>query len=284
MLDHKMYTFLTLCETMNYTLAAQRLHITQPAVTQHIRALENQYGCKLFTYDGKKLSKTPQGELLERSGNAMRYQEARTMEAMQGSNRQHLSIGATKTIGEFVIPHHIVKFLKDPNHTIRVEVDNTEKILALIDKGELDFALIEGFFNKSHYSCRLYRKEPFVGLCGVHHPLAGQTVPLSRVFRENLFLREEGSGTRKILEDVLAERNHTINDFARVTCISNFGLLEQLVAEGLGITFAGAAIGDSSLKLTRFFVEDWDVHREFNYVYLHNSGAEALIELFEGCE
>ena len=76
MLDHKMHTFLTLCETMNYTLAAQRLHITQPAVTQHIRALENQYGCKLFTYDGKKLSKTPQGELLERSGNAMRYQEA----------------------------------------------------------------------------------------------------------------------------------------------------------------------------------------------------------------
>ena len=55
MLDHKMYTFLTLCETMNYTLAAQRLHIPQPAVTQHIRALENQYGCKLFTYDGKHL-------------------------------------------------------------------------------------------------------------------------------------------------------------------------------------------------------------------------------------
>lgn len=281
MLDHRMYTFLTLCETMNYTLAAQRLHITQPAVTQHIRALEAHYGCKLFTYDGRKLTKTPRGELLERSGNAMRYQEARTMEAMKSSERLHLSIGATKTIGEFVIPHRIASFLRDPRHTLRVEVDNTEKILALIDKGELDFALIEGFFNKSHYGSRLYRKEPFVGLCSIHHPLAGQTVPLHRLFQENLFLREEGSGTRKILEDVLAERNHTIHDFSRVTCISNFGLLEHLVAEGIGITFAGAAIGDSSPKLTRFFVEDWDVHREFNYVYLPNVGAESLIELFE---
>ena len=284
MLDHKMHTFLTLCETMNYTLAAQRLHVTQPAVTQHIRALESQYNCKLFTYDGKKLKKTPQGELLERSGNAMRYQEARTLEAMQNSDRQHLSIGATKTIGEFVIPHLVANFLQNPRHTLRVEVDNTEKILALIDKGELDFALIEGFFNKSHYGSRLYRKEPFVGLCSIHHPLAGRTIPLSRVFRENLFLREEGSGTRKILEDVLAERNHTIDDFSRVTCISNFGLLEHLVAEGIGITFAGAAIGDSNPALTRFFVEDWDVQREFNYVYLPNAGAEPLIALFEGQE
>jgi len=284
MLDYKMHTFLTLCETMNYTLAAQRLHITQPAVTQHIRALESQYGCKLFTYDGKKLTKTPQGEILERSGNAIRYQEARTLEAMQGSDRQHLAIGATKTIGEFVIHHMIAKFLENPKHTLRVEVDNTEKILALIDKGELDFALIEGFFNKTHYGSRLYRREPFVGLCSIHHPLAGKTVPLSRLFRENLFIREEGSGTRKILEDVLAERNHTIHDFSRVTCISNFGLLQHLVAESIGITFAGAAIGESNPKLTRFFVEDWDVHREFNYIYLPNAGAEPLIDLFENCE
>ena len=284
MLDHKLYTFLTLCETMNYTLAAQRLHITQPAVTQHIRALEAQYGCKLFVYDGKKLNKTPQGELLERSGNALRYQEARTLEALHNEERLHLSIGATKTIGEFVIPHLIANYLKNPHHTLRVEVDNTEKILALIDKGELDFALIEGFFNKSRYGSRLYRREPFVGLCSIHHPLAGQTVPLSRLFRENLFLREEGSGTRKILEDVLEKNNYTINNFARTTCISNFGLLEHLVAEGLGITFAGAAIGDSNLRLTRFYVEDWDVHREFNYVYLPNVGAEQLIDLFESCE
>lgn len=281
MLDYRMYTFLTLCETMNYTLAAQKLHITQPAVTQHIRALEEHYGCKLFRYDGKKLSKTPQGELLERSGNAMRYQESRTRSTMLQDGMRHLSIGATKSIGEFVIPGQLGRFLEDPNHTLRVEVDNTEKILALIDKGELDFALIEGFFNKTQYDSRLYRKEPFVGLCSTIHPFAGKTIALSDLFPENLFLREEGSGTRKILEDVLAEYNHTVGDFSRVTCISNFGLLEQLVSAGLGITFAYAAIAENNPCLTRFSVEDWDIYREFNYVYLRNADAEPLVELFE---
>jgi len=281
MLDYKMHTFLMLCETMNYTLAAQRLHITQPAVTQHIRALEAQYDCKLFTYDGKKLNKTPQGELLERSGHAMRYQEAQTLAQMHNTRGRHLSIGATKSIGEFVIPDQLGRYLASPDHTLRVEVDNTEKILALIDKGELDFALIEGFFNKTEYDSRLYRKEPFVGLCSNDHPFAGKTVSLKQLFRENLFLREEGSGTRKILEDVLAEYNHTVQDFSRVTCISNFGLLEQLLSSGIGITFAYAAIAENNPKLTQFQVENWDVHREFNYVYLKNVGAEGLIDYFE---
>lgn len=281
MLDYRMYTFLTLCETMNYTLAAQQLHITQPAVTQHIRALEAHYGCKLFTYDGKKLSKTPQGALLERNGNAMRYREQQTMAQMQENHKLHLSIGATKSIGEFVIPAQLARFLKDPNHTLLVEVDNTEKILALLDKGELDFALIEGFFNKTRYACRLYRREPFVGLCSAKHPFANQTVPMERLFAENLILREHGSGTRKILEDVLAEYNHTTADFQRTTCISNFGLLEHLVSTGLGITFAYSAIAEHNPYLTRFSVEGWDIHREFNYVYLPDAGVEPLVELFE---
>lgn len=281
MLDYKMHTFLTLCETMNYTLAAQKLHITQPAVTQHIRALEAHYSCKLFTYDGKKLNKTPQGELLERSGHAMRYQEMQTMAQIHNTRGRHLSIGATKSIGEFVIPDQLGRYLADPNHTLRVEVDNTEKILALIDKGELDFSLIEGFFNKTQYDSRLYRKEPFVGLCSIDHPFAGKTISLSELWKETLFLREEGSGTRKILEDVLAEYNHTIQDFRRVTYISNFGLLEQLVSSGIGITFAYAAIAENNPKLTQFKVENWEISREFNYVYLKNVGAELLIDYFE---
>ena len=93
--------------------------------------------------------------------------------------------------------------------------------------------------------------------------------------------REEGSGTRKILENVLEEYNHTVHDFSRVTCISNFGLLEQLVSSGIGITFAYAAIAENNPKLTRFYVDGWDIHREFNYVYLKNVGVESLIDYFE---
>ena len=281
MLDHRMHTFLMLCETMNYTQAAQRLHVTQPAVTQHIRALEAYYGCKLFQYDGKKLTKTSEGALLEQAGHAMRYRESRTIEQLRAKPGQHLSLGATKTIGEFVIPGQISRFLADPDHTIRVEVDNTEKILGLLDKGELDLALIEGFFSRTRYDSQLYRREPFVGLCSTDHPFAGKTVSLDMLLQETLLLREEGSGTRKILEDLLGEVNHTVADFRRVMTVSNFGLISRLAEAGNGITFAYAAVGEQNPRLTTFRVESWDTYREFNYVYLRDAGAERLVELFE---
>ena len=59
MLDYRMGTFLALCETLSYHKAAQQLHISQPAVTQHIQFLEREYGCKLFTYENRSLQKTP---------------------------------------------------------------------------------------------------------------------------------------------------------------------------------------------------------------------------------
>ena len=71
MLDRRVETFLKLCETMSYRAAAEQLHITQPAVTQHIHALEQHYGCELFRYDGRSLSRTRSAELLERTFRAM---------------------------------------------------------------------------------------------------------------------------------------------------------------------------------------------------------------------
>ena len=63
MLDFRVETFLAVCETMNFTRAAERLHITQPAVSQHIHALETQYGTRLFVYEGKQLRLTESGQL-----------------------------------------------------------------------------------------------------------------------------------------------------------------------------------------------------------------------------
>ena len=65
MLDHRIETFMAVCELMNYRKAADLLHITQPAVTQHIQFLENEYGCRLFLYENRKLTKTPEACLLE---------------------------------------------------------------------------------------------------------------------------------------------------------------------------------------------------------------------------
>lgn len=281
MLDRRIDTFLTLCKTMHYRAASELLHITQPAVTQHIQYLEQYYNCRLFVYDGRRLTKTPQAALIERSLHAMRYQEERLLDALLPRPGAHLAIGATKTIGEFVIAEQVARFLADSSNNLSVCVDNTAQILSLLDGGELDFAIVEGYFDRSLYESRLYRAEPFVGLCGAQHPFVGKTVPMEALWRENLVIREEGSGTRDILAQHLRALNHSMDDFAKVTCINNFGLLTRLLASGCGVTFAYAAVAAHADGVAVFRVDSWDITQDFNYVYLKDCSAEGAIALFD---
>lgn len=281
MIDYRMHTFLTVCKTMNYRAAAELLNITQPSVSQHIHYLEEHYGCKLFLYNGKQLSMTPEAEILKYHAEIMHYQEQRLLQDLIPQKGHTLSIGATKTIGEYVIAEQVAGFLKEPENKITVEIDNTSRILDLLNHGQLDFALIEGYFDRSRYDSILYRKEPFIGFCSAGHPFAYKEVPLESLWQENIIIREEGSGTRNILHQLLHEHNRTVDDFARVSCISNFGLLERLVAEGSGITFAYEAAGAGNPLLSSFHVKGWDIFREFNYVFLPNTDAVEKVLLFD---
>ena len=113
MLDFKMETFLTLCETMSYTRAAERLCITQPAVTQQIRHLEEYYGGRLFSYRGKTLSMTERGRRLELAAKSLRHSSEALRERLVGleERRPPLRLGATKTIGDYVIPGKLCCYL-----------------------------------------------------------------------------------------------------------------------------------------------------------------------------
>lgn len=282
MIDYRMNTFLTLCSTMNYRAAAELLNITQPAVSQHIHYLEEHYGCKLFTYNGKHLSMTPEAEKLKYHAQIMNYQEKNLLKALTPQKGYFLSIGATKTIGEYVIADQVAAFLRDVCNGIKVEIDNTARILDMLNQGLLDFALIEGYFDKAFYESILYRKEAFVGFCSKNHPFAGKIVSMDVLWQESILIREEGSGTRDILIQLLTRHNHALSDFSRVLCINNFGLLEKLVAENCGITFAYEAAGQGNQALASFQVAGWNTYREFNYVFLPNSEAEKLVKVFEG--
>ena len=112
MLDTKINTFLVLCETMNYTRAAERLCITQPAVTHHIHYLEERYGCRLFSYQGKSLSLTPEGQRLLGLARSLAYNSQKAEEAMSTPSPLTLRVGATKTIGEFVIAPRVKRLIK----------------------------------------------------------------------------------------------------------------------------------------------------------------------------
>ena len=102
-MDPKLLTFLTLCRTMNYRRAADELHLTQPAVTKQIQALEAQYGVKLFSYDERKLRKTAQGEILERYAIELQYNDAELTRLLAEKPKTLLRIGATKSIGDYIL-------------------------------------------------------------------------------------------------------------------------------------------------------------------------------------
>ena len=280
MLDYRVLTFLTLYDEMNYRRTAEKLNMTQPGVTQHIHYLENYYGVKLFEYDGRTLSKTKQAEQLKRHFESVRAEEISLKEDFVQADRLHLRVGATKTIGEFVIVPEVRKFLLHGNHCLDLVVDNTENLLAMLPRRELDFAVIEGVFDKERYPHHLFKKERFVGICGRHHPFVGQTVSLAEIFREGLIVRERGSGTRRLLEQAIADRGYSLDSFHSCSSISNFSVICELVAKNGAITFAYEPIANSSVDLATFTVEDMQIQGEFNFVYTNSRIGKEKVALF----
>lgn len=280
MLDYRIETFLTLYEEMNYRRTAERLRMTQPGVTQHIHHLENFYGVKLFAYDGRQLRRTKEAEQLKRHIDSTRAAEHDLRIGFVGSDTLLLRVGATKTIGEFVIVPTVRQFLRDEHHRLELIVDNTENLLSMLEHGELDFAIIEGVFDKEKYPHRLYKRERFVGICSTSHPFAGQTVTLEDTLRESLIVREKGSGTRMLLEQAITSRGYSLDSFRRCSSVSNFSVICDLVGTEQAITFAYEPISHCRSDLATFHVEDMQITGEFNLVYINRSVAEPKEAVF----
>ncbi len=275
-----MDTFLTLCDTMNYREAAEQLHITQPAVTQHIHFLEHEYHCRLFVYENRKLIKTPAASALEQYARAMRYNDSVIRQTLQNEVTMDLKIGATKTIGDYVITDQIIRYLGSKDNALTLIVDNTEHLLKLLDENQLDFAIVEGFFDKKHFDSRCLRREPFVGICRKGHPFAGREISVAELLEETIIHREEGSGTRAILEQKLYGYNESLSQFRRHICISSFKLILELVKTGLGVSFVYNVLADSDPDLDKFSIQGETIVREFNLVWLKHAHVQEKVRAF----
>lgn len=285
MLDHRLDTFLAVCASMNYRKAAEILHITQPAVTQQIQSLERQYGCKLFSYEKHKLTKTDAGHTLEQYVRAAKLHERELQDKLARSDIRELRIGATKTIGDYFLKDYILRFLDTQNHSLSLVVDNTEHLLAALENHELDFAVIEGFYDKKRFDSILVRREPFVGICRKGHPFAGREVTIPELLDETIIHREDGSGTRAILEQELSGYNESLQRFRKRICISSFKLILELVKLGYGISFVYNILADSDPELAKFTIKGEHVVREFNIVYLKYADlSEKISWIFDSIE
>lgn len=276
-LDFRVDTFLMVTKYMNYTKAAEALNITQPAVSQHIRWLEDAYGVKLFQYQGKKLRVTKAGELLLAAATTMKHDSIflrqRLAQLEEGESR--LIFGATLTIGEYVLPERLAALLKRrPELKIKMVVANTRELLKEIDEGEVDFALVEGFFEKSQYDHLTFSRERYLPLCGPASPLARGPHRLEELLGERLLLREKGSGTREILDRLLESRNLSSGDFRELTEINNINVIKGLAREGRGVTFLYEAAVKRELKegsLSVIALEDARINHDFTFVWRKDS-------------
>ena len=279
MLDRRVDTFLLLCQLMNYRKTADALGITQPAVTQQIHFLEREYGCKLFTYQNSRLQKTEAAITLEQYARAIRLQDQHLRDKLSSTVRE-LKIGATKTIGDYVLKEDIQRYLSKGDHALSLVVDNTEHLLKMLDENQLDFAVIEGYFDRSLFDSQLFRKEPFVGICPQNHPFAGKEVSLEELFQETIIHREAGSGTRAILEQKLQGYNESLDRFKRHICISSFPVILDLVKKGFGVSFVYEVLADSDPNIAKFTIRGEHIVREFNIVYLKHADLREKISWF----
>ncbi|MBR8702304.1 HTH-type transcriptional regulator CysL [Fusobacterium sp. DD29] len=277
MLDFRVNTFIELCKTRNYTKTAENLHMTQPAVTQHIKHLEEFYQCKLFNYNKKVLTMTEQGKILYKylltlSSDSKKIQEEITE---LGYVKRTLHFGATLTIGEYAMPKIMEKLSIDyPDVNINFMIRDTRELLEELKNGNIEFALIEGFFEKTDYESIVFAKETFVGVCSVDNPIAQKKCSFEDLLSERLILREAGSGSRDIFEKILYENNLSISNFKKKYEIENINVIKELVKKDVGISFLYKKAIEDDLKagqLAVIDVKNSEEEREFNFVFMKNS-------------
>ncbi|WP_432628511.1 LysR family transcriptional regulator [Brotaphodocola sp.] len=278
MLDFRTETFLTVCQTMNFTAAARQLNITQPAVSQHIHFLEEQYHTSLFLYRNKQLSLTRSGKILYKHLLTMKNDEKAIMEELKStySGIETLSIGVTMTIGEYAIIDKLANFLiHHPEINIHLHYGNTSELLNLLESGQICMAVVEGNYPKEDYSHQKYSTEDYIAVCAAsHHFLKDHPHTVKDLVEERLLVREKDSGTRNILEQSLTARGLRISDFIHYTEVENMHTIIGLLKKDCGISFLYKIAVENELHsgiLKEIPLDDFKMQHDFDIIWEKNS-------------
>lgn len=280
MLDPKLHTFLLLVQCQSTTRCAQQLHLTQPAVSQHIKALEAAYGVKLFVREGRRLTLTAQGQRLAQLCRRLATLDEQIAREIRQGDTLSLRFGATLSIADGLMPSLLPELVdRFPEIQFHMVEQNTHVLLEQLESGQLDFALIEGNFDHHRYDYHPFFVSRFVGLCSPDSPYRSFR-RLRDTLAAPLILRESGSGTRDIFEGECRAHNLAITDYSSLCEIEHIPTLLGMVAAGKGITFAYEAAARTLLARNRLQVmelEDLQLERPFHFVCLPGSPRSELL-------
>ncbi|KXU34055.1 hypothetical protein AXK11_08965 [Cephaloticoccus primus] len=208
MSDYRLHVFKIAAEVLNFTRAARELHISQPAVTQHIKQLEEHYGQALFVRGAAGLSLTPSGQLLHEHAVQCEAVEAE-LEARLRADAPLLSgtlkIAASTTIAQYLLPRWLGRFKQaHPQVRLDLRMGNTEEVGAALGARRVELGLVEGLYARRELKAQPFWEDEIVVVASPRHPLAQKRrLGLADLAAAPWVLREPGSGTRAVVERAL---------------------------------------------------------------------------------
>lgn len=202
--------FIAVAEAQNMSLAAKKLYISQPTVSQAIKELEEHYGVKLFERLSKKLYITESGKfLLFHAKNLVSQFDNLEISMIKNYQRETLKIGASLTVGSILLSNIINDLEKEnPNLDTFAYVNNTSIIENKLLESSLDVAIVEGKIHSKDLVSIPIIEDYLVLVCGIDHPLSKKkTIHINDLENQKFVIREKGSGTRALLDEFLKVHN-----------------------------------------------------------------------------
>ncbi|MEW6446467.1 MAG: LysR family transcriptional regulator [Pseudomonadota bacterium] len=249
--------FETVARHLNYTKAAQELHLTQPAVSMQVKQLEDVIGLPLFEQMGRQTFMTEAGRELHRYSSTITQLFAEMDDvfgALKGVERGALSVSVATTASYFAT-RLLAEFSRAyPQIQISLDVTNREALLGQLERNERDLVIMGRPPADMDLEAEAFMDNPLVILAPADHPLTGRRrIPLDEVVKENFVVREEGSGTRSAIERFFAERQARLNT---VMELGSNEAIKQAVIAGLGLGIASMHTLEMELETGRLSVLD----------------------------
>ena len=268
----KLEIFYRTAKCLNMSQVAKDMYISQPSISQCISEIESEIDTKLFDRIGKKLYLTHEGKIFyEYTRRILNiYEEGINVVRSSKSNKGNLVIGASTTIGTYIMPHIIHKFnKKEKDIEISMIIDNKHNIEELILNNKVDIAFIEGTVDSKEIILKDIWKDELVFISSINHEWNGKKYLDIEDLKNNKFIiREDGSGTRQRFEGFLENKDIKFNSYIE---LSNLEAILNYVKLNIGVScvpYMSVLSEENSKSINVYRIKDHKINRSL-YSAIH---------------
>jgi DNA-binding transcriptional LysR family regulator len=274
MADRRLQVFHTVARLLSFTKAAESLHMTQPAVTFQVRQLEEYFNTRLFDRTHNRISLTEAGDRVYQYADRIfeLYTEMENaVREMTGEISGSLTIGASTTIAEYMLPALLGDFRAQyPEVSIHLKVSNTEGIVSMVENNTIDLGVVEAPVSNKNLVVDECRKDQLVAIMPPGHAMSDQKAVLLKDLLDYPFIcREEGSGTREVINDYMGRTDSCGNGLDIAMELGSPEAVKGAVEAGMGISVVSRATIQKELRLGSLVAVDLDppLERPFSFVH-----------------